>query len=150
MNLFYLLIPAALVTASAILSFVLVKKGTRMKKVLSINLLTFIAILALSMMVPFGASAETATTQANQTTQSQTTTATKDSGVGAGIKYIGAALAVGIGAIGGGIAVAASAPAAIGASVEDPKSAGKSIIFVALGEGFGLYGMVVGILCLLL
>lgn len=149
MNLYYLLVPVALMAASAVLSFVLVKRGTRMKKVLSINLLTFIAILALSIMIPFGASAETSATQANTTTQSQTAD-TKDAGVGAGLKYIGAALSVGIGAIGGGIAVAAGAPAAIGASVEDPKSAGKSIIFVALGEGFGLYGMVVGILCLLL
>lgn len=150
MNLFYLLIPAALLTASAVLSFVLVKKGKSMKKVLSINLLTFVAILALSIMVPFGASAEAASTSSqNQTTQSQTTNA-QSAGVGAGLKYLGAALAVGIGAIGGGIAVAASAPAAIGAAVEDPKSSGKSLIFVALGEGFGLYGMVVGILCLLL
>ena len=50
----------------------------------------------------------------------------------------------------GGIAVAAGAPAAIGATAEDPKSFGKSIIFVALGEGFGLYGLLISILCLMM
>ena len=52
--------------------------------------------------------------------------------------------------IGGGIAVAAGAPAAIGATAEDPKSFGKSIIFVALGEGFGLYGLLIAIMMLIL
>lgn len=65
-------------------------------------------------------------------------------------KYIGAGLAVGLAGIGGGIAVAAGAPAAIGATAEDPKSFGKSIIFVALGEGFGLYGLLISILCLMM
>ena len=66
------------------------------------------------------------------------------------IAYISAALAVGIGTIGGGIAVASAAPAAIGATAEDPKNFGKSIIFVALGEGFGLYGLLIAILILVL
>ena len=48
----------------------------------------------------------------------------------------------------GAPAVAAGAPAAIGATAEDPKSFGKSIIFVALGEGFGLYGLVISIMIL--
>ena len=46
--------------------------------------------------------------------------------------------------------IAAGAPAAIGATAEDPKSFGKSIIFVALGEGFGLYGLLVAIMILIL
>ena len=57
-----------------------------------------------------------------------------------------AALAMGIAAIGSGIAVGAGAPAAIGALTEDPKSFGKALIFVALGEGIALYGMLVAIL----
>ena len=52
--------------------------------------------------------------------------------------------------IGGGIAVAAGAPAAIAATSEDPKAFGKSIIFVALGEGFGLYGLLIAIMILIL
>ena len=57
---------------------------------------------------------------------------------------------MGLAGIGGGIAVAAGAPAAIGATAEDPKTFGKSIIFVALGEGFGLYGLLISILCLMM
>ena len=42
--------------------------------------------------------------------------------------------------------VAAAAPAAIGAVSENDKSFGKALIFVALGEGIALYGMLVAIL----
>ena len=45
-----------------------------------------------------------------------------------------------------GLAVGAGAPAAIGALTEDPKSFGKALIFVALGEGIALYGMLIAIL----
>lgn len=68
--------------------------------------------------------------------------------ISAGMAYIAAALSTGIAGIGGGIAVGAGAPAAIGALTEDPKSFGKSIIFVALGEGIALYGMLISILIL--
>ena len=50
--------------------------------------------------------------------------------------------------IGSGVAVAAAAPAAIGATSEDPKAFGKSLIFVALGEGIALYGLLISILIL--
>ena len=46
------------------------------------------------------------------------------------------------------MAVAAGAPAAIAAASEDPKSFGKSLIFVALGESIALYGVVISILIL--
>ena len=39
-------------------------------------------------------------------------------------------------------------PAAIGATSEDPKAFGKALIFVALGEGIALYGLLVSILIL--
>lgn len=66
----------------------------------------------------------------------------------AGLGMIAAALSVGIAGVGGGIAVAAAAPAAIGATSEDPKAFGKAIIFVALGEGIALYGLLISILIL--
>ena len=53
---------------------------------------------------------------------------------------------MGIGMIGAGIAVGSGAPAAIGALTEDPKSFGKALIFVVLGEGIALYGMLIAIL----
>ena len=63
-----------------------------------------------------------------------------------GISMVAAALATGISGIGGGIAVGGAAPAAIGATSEDPKAFGKALIFVALGEGVALYGLLVSIL----
>lgn len=63
-----------------------------------------------------------------------------------GLAMIAAALATGISGIGGGIAVGNAAPAAIGATSEDPKAFGKALIFVALGEGVALYGLLVSIL----
>ena len=65
-----------------------------------------------------------------------------------GLGYLAAALSVGIAGIGAGIVVGAGAPAAIGALTEDPKSFGKALIFVALGEGIALYGMLISILIL--
>ena len=66
--------------------------------------------------------------------------------VGDGMAYLSAALVTGLACIGAGIAVAAAAPAAIGACSEDPKSFGKAMIFVALGEGVALYGLLISIL----
>ena len=43
-------------------------------------------------------------------------------------------------------AVAAAAPAAIGAFSENEKNFGKSLIFVALGEGVAIYGLLISIL----
>lgn len=74
--------------------------------------------------------------------------AAADGGFAAGMAYIAAAIVTGLSGIGGGIAVAAGAPAAIGATSEDPKAFGKSLIFVALGEGIALYGLLVSILIL--
>ena len=54
--------------------------------------------------------------------------------------------AQGLAAIGAGVAVASAAPAAIGAVSEDPKAFGKAIIFVVLGEGIAIYGLLISIL----
>ena len=65
---------------------------------------------------------------------------------GAGMGFLAAALVTGLSCVGAGIAVAAAAPAAIGAFSEDPKAFGKELIFVALGEGVALYGLLISIL----
>ncbi|WP_317436825.1 ATP synthase subunit C [Thomasclavelia spiroformis] len=59
-----------------------------------------------------------------------------------GLGFLAAALS----ALGAGIAVAAAAPAAIGAFSENEKNFGKSLIFVALGEGVAIYGLLISIL----
>ena len=63
-----------------------------------------------------------------------------------GLGFVGAAIATGCSALGAGIAVAAAAPAAIGAFSENEKNFGKSLIFVALGEGVAIYGLLISIL----
>ena len=67
---------------------------------------------------------------------------------GEGLKFIGAALSTGLSGVGGGIAVASAASAAIGAMSENEKIMGKTLIFVALAEGIALYGLVISILIL--
>lgn len=68
--------------------------------------------------------------------------------VGEGLKFIGAALATGLSGIGGGLAVAQAASAAIGAMSENESIMGKTLIFVALAEGIALYGLVISIMIL--
>jgi V/A-type H+-transporting ATPase subunit K len=65
--------------------------------------------------------------------------------VGKGLGMIGVALSTGLACIGAGMAVSASASAAIGAVSENSKNFGKAIIFVAMGEGVALYGMLISI-----
>lgn len=57
--------------------------------------------------------------------------------------FISAALVTSVACIGSGIAVAASASAALGAISENEKILGKALIFVALAEGIALYGLLV-------
>jgi V/A-type H+-transporting ATPase subunit K len=57
-----------------------------------------------------------------------------------GMKYIAAAISVGLGSIAGGIAVAVVGSAALGAAAERPEIMGRSLIFVGLAEGIAIYG----------
>ncbi|MHB0896756.1 MAG: ATP synthase subunit C [Spirochaetales bacterium] len=66
------------------------------------------------------------------------------------IKYIAAALAVGLAAIAGGMAVAKIGAAAMGAMAEKPELSGKALPYVGLAEGICLWGFLVALLILLL
>ena len=57
-----------------------------------------------------------------------------------GLGFLAAALATGMSALG------AAAPAAIGAFSENAENFGRSLIFVALGEGVAIYGLLISIL----
>ncbi|MDR0974617.1 MAG: ATP synthase subunit C [Ruminococcus sp.] len=118
------------------------KKGLNVKKAIVANLCAFFAVLSLCIAVPMGVSA------ADEETASATSTSeAADSGLSdKAFAYIGAALAVGLGSLGCGIAVGKAAPAAIGAVSEDPSSFSKSLIFVALGEGVAIYGLLIAFL----
>lgn len=69
-------------------------------------------------------------------------------GIAEGMKYIAAALAVGLSGIGGGLAVASSASAALGAISENDSMFGKALIFVGLAEGVALYGLIIALVLL--
>lgn len=68
----------------------------------------------------------------------------------AGIKYIAAALAVGLACLGGSMAVGKIGAAAMGAMSENAELSGKALPFVGLAEGICLWGMLVGVLILVL
>jgi V/A-type H+-transporting ATPase subunit K len=72
-----------------------------------------------------------------------------DSGGSQGWRYIGAALAVGLACIAGGIAVGQIGAAAMGAMSENPDIGGKALPYVGLAEGICLWGFLVGLLILL-
>ncbi|MDE6635152.1 MAG: ATP synthase subunit C [Lachnospiraceae bacterium] len=109
----------------------------RYKRVLSVNATLFFGLLVAGVLVMFApqASAEAAA-------------ASSADGLAAGLGYIGAALATSISGIGGGIAVASAASAALGAVSEDSSVLGKSLIFVGLAEGVCLYGFIISIMIL--
>ena len=65
-----------------------------------------------------------------------------------GLGYIAAALVTGLACIGGGIAVASAASAALGAVSEDSSIFGKSLIFAGLAEGVCLYGLIISFMIL--
>ena len=65
-----------------------------------------------------------------------------------GTSLIAAALAVGLAAIGSGIAVAVVASSAVGAISENPSLLGKTVIFAGLAEGIAIYGLIVSIMIL--
>ena len=71
-----------------------------------------------------------------------------DAGLATGMGYLAAALVTGLSCIGGGIAVASAASAALGAISEDQSILGKSLIFVGLAEGVALYGLLISFMIL--
>lgn len=105
------------------------KTGKKVKYAMVFNLCAFFGVIALSVLFPFSSMVSAAETEA--------------AGLATGLGYLAAALSTGFSALGAGIAVASAASAAIGAVSEDPKAFGKALIFVALGEGVALYGLLI-------
>lgn len=66
--------------------------------------------------------------------------------IGTGLIGVGAGLALGLGAIGTGIAQQQAIAAAIGAVAEDPKMFGKGLFFVVLPETLVIFGLVIAIM----
>ena len=111
------------------------KTKGRYKTALGINALLFVGTLVTAGTLMFTGNAfaaETASTASNA----------------AGWGYLAAALSTGMSCIGGGIAVASAASAALGAISEDQSVLGKSLIFVGLAEGVCLYGLIISFMIL--
>jgi len=66
------------------------------------------------------------------------------------LKYLAAALAVGISCIAGGMAVGRIGSAAMGAMSENPDLSGKALPYAGLAEGICLWGFLVALLILFL
>ncbi len=137
MDFIFLSIPVIFGIVSVYLSNRAVQRGCKRKKAVYMQIASFCTVFIACFLCPMIASAA-------GDTEAVTEAAASSMGMG----YIGAAIATGLSCIGGGIAVGYAAPAAIGATSEDSKNFGKSLIFVALGEGVALYGMLVSILIL--
>lgn len=127
---------AIIITTPSLLYFGFKLSGRKMKTILGVNIFSFFAVLAVSTIVLLGGSAF-----ADEAVQATTNSA-------AGLGYLAAALVTGLATIGAGIAVAASASAAIGAISEDSTVMGKALIFVALAEGIALYGLLISFMIL--
>jgi len=106
----------------------------KLKKAMGINLSIFIPVMcgALILLVP------------------DIVKAAGEAGVsnGSGLGYIAAALSTGLATIGTGYAVGSVGSAALGAVSEDPKMLGKTLIYVGLGEGIAIYGLIISIMIL--
>lgn len=114
------------------------KKRGRYKAALAANVFFFFGACVIGSIMMFqGADVQAADAAAEAAASSAT-----------GLGYIAAALVTGLSCIGGGIAVASAASAALGAISEDPGVLGKSLIFVGLAEGVCLYGLIISFMIL--
>lgn len=142
-NLLFVALPIVFLVASVAYAIHAVKKGANRKKALLMQMITFAAVCVVSFAVPIVASAET-----GSAAQPSATTASQAADPSKGMSMLAIGIADGLASIGGAIAIATAAPAAIGATGEDPKVFGKALVFVALGEGIAIFGLLLGILML--
>jgi V/A-type H+-transporting ATPase subunit K len=106
----------------------------KIKRALKINLGVFIPVVMGALIVNIPSVAQGA----------ETVVANPSAGLG----YLAAGLSTGLATIGAGYAVGAVGSSALGAVSEDPKILGKTLIFVGLGEGIAIYGLIISIMIL--
>lgn len=96
--------------------------------------------------VPATSNEVMASTTENVTGTQESSNDDKTSNSSSGLGLIAAALAIGLSAIGSGIAVAVVASSAVGAISENPSLLGKTVIFAGLAEGIAIYGLIIAIM----
>ncbi len=153
MSVLFFIMPSVLIVLGAWIAVKAVKRGVSKKKAVICQICSAALIMGFSLFFAakpvFAAETPESTVQTEasaQTTQKSSQDASSSKAMAFGIGLIAAALVTGLSGIGGGIAVASSAPAAIAATSENAKAFGKSLILVVLGEGIALYGLLISIL----
>lgn len=149
-----IVLPIAFLTVSIVRMFKNQASGKPAKKSFKSHLASLAVLTVLMVCLAFSASAadegsaanDTADVSVSETAGEEAAEAPAPADNSKGLVMIAAGLAMGLSGIGGGIAVAAGAPAAIAATSENPKSFAKSMIFVALGEAIAIYGLVIAIM----
>ncbi|MCR5400866.1 MAG: ATP synthase subunit C [Treponema sp.] len=109
------------------------------RKIFFFSLLLFVA----GAFMTFAQEAENQTSETAVEAQAESTSSSQ-------LKYVAAALAVGLACIAGGIAVGKIGAAAMGAMSENAELSGKALPFVGLAEGICLWGFLVGLLIIVL
>ena len=135
---------AAMTTAIIAPLFMIYRRHVRGRTVRSSIVLQICAFFLVGL-VFIGAGMNSALAAADTQSAAGTASGITDTGWA----MIAAALAVGLSGIGGGIAVASSASAALGAISENEKTFGKALIFVGLAEGVALYGLIIAFMIIL-
>lgn len=143
MILYFLLafVALALICAPLIPVFSRSITGSKARRNVRFNLCGFAGVMLLMIAIPVGGFVSAAPESGGAETLL---------GIGEGMKYLAAALSTGLASLGAGIAVGNAAPAAIGACSEDPKAFGRAMIFVVMGEGIAIYGLIISFLILFL
>lgn len=147
-NIVLVVFPFIALAAAMLVGSRTMKKTGSASKAIKKHFMTVAVAVILCAMFTFVAAAAGDTSDTAATAAAASEAVASGTGSAAGMGFLGAALSIGLSAIGAGVALAAGAPAAIGAVSEDPKSFGKSMIFVVLGEAVALYGFVIAFMIL--
>ncbi len=140
------MIPTIAVLTAALLLFPLFRSGNTPKARKRVAANAGVFLIAAVLMVTMAMGVFAAPAEAAQTAEMAEQAAQQAVSGSNGLGFLAAALSTGLSCLGAGIAIASTAPAAIGAFSEDPKAFGKALIFVVLGEGVALYGLLISIL----
>lgn len=142
------IIPTLLIIAGALIAVRLVKGGLSKKKALMFQIGTAVLVMAICLVTSVKSAYASETKEAQAATSASQSSDSGSKAMAFSVGLVAAALVTGLSGIGGGIAVASSAPAAIAATSENPKAFGKSLIMVVLGEGIALYGLLISMMIL--
>jgi V/A-type H+-transporting ATPase subunit K len=118
-------------------------KGKNAKRIFGINVTAMLGVIIVATIVVLTGGVSASAQEADVAGTAVAAASSSD-----GLRYIAAALSVGIAAIGSGIAVSATGSAALGALSEDSKIFGKAFVIVGLAEGIAIYGLIIAILIL--